>query len=379
MEDKNNNKQSWKDAFCTSPGPDNYLDAVILFIKGICMGAADIIPGVSGGTIAFITGVYQSLINAIASFDLKALRLALKGNFRESLAHVHLRFIVVLFSGVSLAILSTASLMHSLLEHYPIMTWSAFFGLILGSIFIVFKEIEGWSIGRLVLVFLGFIGAWKICGLIPVATPESWWFLYLCGIIGICAMILPGISGSFLLLVLGKYYYITGAIKTFVSALKLAAAFKFRESYELLAVTGAFWTLVIFQFGQISGIIGFSRFLKWLLARWYQATMCILVGMMMGAMRKIWPWKHTLIKHLIDGHKEKIIEETLVLPWNYADNFNCRVMEYTNSVLTGDYVQNIKDLQPHISSAVIMAVAGIIIVLVLEKLAAIKGHNDKKL
>ena len=235
--EEHNPKPSWKQAFCNSPGPTTYFEAVILFLKGICMGAADIIPGVSGGTIAFITGVYQSLINAIASFDLKALRMVLKLDIKNALAHVHLRFIIILFSGVSLAILSTASLMHNLLEHHPIPTWAGFFGLIMGSIFIVFKEIKSWNLSRIVLVILGFCGAWKICGLIPVDTPETWWFIYLCGIIGICAMILPGISGSFLLLVLGKYYYITGAIKIFVQALKLAAALKFRESYDLLATT----------------------------------------------------------------------------------------------------------------------------------------------
>ncbi len=373
----NQTKISWKQAFLASPGPTSYIDALILFIKGICMGAADIIPGVSGGTIAFITGVYQDLINAIASFDLIALKQVVKLNIKSALNHVHLRFIVVLFSGVSLAILSTASLMHSLLENHPILTWSGFFGLILGSIFIVFKEVKQWSIIKVMLVILGFLGAWKICGLIPVATPEKWWFLYLCGIIGICAMILPGISGSFLLLVLGKYYYITGAIKTFVTALKLAAAFKFRESYDLLAVTGAFWALVIFQLGQISGIIGFSRVLKWLLARWYQGTMCVLVGMMMGAMRKIWPWKHALIKHVIDGHKEKVIEEALVLPWNYADTFSCKVSEYKDSVLTNEYISHISGLKPLITYALLMAIAGVVVVILLEKLANIKSDKKK--
>ena len=376
MED-NNPKPGWKQAFCASPGPTTYFEALILFCKGICMGAADIIPGVSGGTIAFITGVYQSLINAIASFDLKALCLALKLDIRHALSHVHLRFIIVLFSGVSLAILSTASLMHNLLEYHPIPTWSGFFGLILGSILIVFKEIKGWNLRRIILVIIGFCAAWKICGLIPVNTPENLWFLYLCGIIGICAMILPGISGSFLLLVLGKYYYITGALKIFVQALKLAAALKFRESYDLLATTGTFWTLVVFQLGQITGIIGFSRFLKWVLARWYQGTMCVLVGMMMGAMRKIWPWKHTLLKHLIDGHKEKVIEEALVLPWNYADAFNCKIMKYTDSILTNEYLKQYQNLQPQITTAILMAVVGISAVLILEKIASGKGKARK--
>lgn len=369
---ENSNKQSWKEAFNASSGPYNYIQAILLFIKGVCMGAADIIPGVSGGTIAFITGIYQELINAIASFDLTALKLVFKLRIRQALAHVHLKFILVLFSGVSLAILSTASLMHTLLEKHPILTWSAFFGLILGSIFVVFKEVDKWNIQRAILVFAGFAAAWKICGLIPVATPESAWFIYLCGIIGICAMILPGISGSFLLLVLGKYYFITGAIKTFVGALKLAAAFKFAESYELLASTGAFWTLVLFQLGQFTGIIGFSRFLKWVLARWYQGTMCVLVGIMMGAMRKIWPWKHELVKHIIDGKKEKVIEEVLVLPWNYSDSFQCKVMEYSDSMLSKESVETISGLQPQTMYAILMAIAGIIVVMLLEKIASSK-------
>ncbi len=374
--EENQTKTTWKEAFCASPGPRSYSAALILFIKGICMGAADIIPGVSGGTIAFITGIYEDLINAIASFDLTALGMVCRLKFKQALSHVHLRFILVLFCGVSLAIFSTASLMHSLLEEHPILTWSGFFGLILGSIFIVFKEVKEWNIPRVLLVLAGIVGAWEICGLIPVSTPESWWFLFLCGIIGICAMILPGISGSFLLLVLGKYYYITGALKTFVAAVKLAVTFKFHESYTLLAVSGVFWTLLVFELGQITGIIGFSRFLKWVLARWHQSTMCVLVGMMIGAMRKIWPWKHAIFKHIIDGHKEKVIDEILVLPWNYAKAFDCRIMEYNDSILSNEYIAKISGLEPHIIYAVLMAIAGVIIVLILERLASFKGKED---
>ena len=371
-------KLSWKQAFNNTPAPDNYFDALTLFIKGICMGAADIIPGVSGGTIAFITGIYQSLINAIASFDLYALKKTLKLNFREALAHVHLKFIILLFSGVSLAIMSTASLMHSLLEHYPILTWSAFFGLILGSIYIIFNEIEHWNINRFIMVALGTAAAWKICGLIPVSTPETYWFLFICGIIGICAMILPGLSGSFLLLVLGKYYYITGAIKTLVSAIKLATSFKFAQSYELLASTGAFWALCVFQCGQITGIIGFSRFLKWVLARWHQGTMCALVGIMIGAMRKIWPWKHQLVKHIIDNKKEKVIEEVLVLPWNFSKEFSCKIYEYSSNKLSSIKDITIEGSDPQTIQAISFIVAGVITVLALEKIAKIQEERSRR-
>ncbi len=258
------------------------------------MGTADIIPGVSGGTIAFITGIYQQLLNAVASANLNTLHLALRGQLKAALATVHLRFLLVLLAGIVVAVVSTARLMHTLLRDFPIETWSLFFGLILASIWYVGKEVKQWTSNAVAFVLIGALFAYMVVGMIPVRTPESAWFLFLCGSIAICAMILPGLSGSFLLLILGKYQFITGAIRD-----------PFAEGH--LQALGAFLV------GCVVGILGFSRVLKYCLAHYYNATVCVLTGLMIGAMRKVWPWKVVLESELIRG-KEYVLREENILP-----------------------------------------------------------------
>lgn len=361
-------KLTWVGAFMASPGPRTWLAAILLFIKGLCMGIADIIPGVSGGTIAFITGIYENLIKAIASFDWQFAKDLLCLRWRKGLSRVHLRFIVLVFSGVSIAIFSSASLMHHLMDHYPVLTWSGFFGLIAGSIIVVYREVKKWTVLRIFLVMVGAAAAWLLCGLIPVQTPSDLWFIFLCGVIGICAMILPGISGSFLLLILGKYYYITGALKVVIAAAKQALHFEFAAAYDLLADTGAFWALTFFQLGQLSGIMAFSRFLKWILAKCHEATMCVLAGLMLGALRKIWPWRHTL-SGSDDGKKFKVITENLVLPWDYGKEFVTKVQQMKDGVEAGVVEKTVSGLDPQTGWAILTMIIGFVVILILEKLA----------
>jgi len=286
-------KQSWSEAWMTGPGPGSWREAGVLWLKGFCMGTSDIIPGVSGGTIAFITGIYGQLLAAIASIDLQAIKRAVTFDLKGALARVHLRFLLALMLGIGIAIVSTARLMHFLLAHHPVPTWSLFFGLIAGSILFVGKRIDRWAVGGPFLV-AGAVGAFFLVGMIPRNTPETWWFVFISGMIAICAMILPGISGSFILLILGKYMYVTGAVKNPFAG-------------ESLAILG------VFGLGAGVGIAGFSRLLKWLLARYECATMAVLTGFMLGAMRKIWPWQEAVRTAVIDG-KEKVLETELVLP-----------------------------------------------------------------
>lgn len=285
---------TWKDAFFASPGPRSARKAAVLSLKGVCMGSADVIPGVSGGTIALITGIYEDLVNALRSFDLNVLRRVLTLDIKGALAKVHLRFLLALFSGIIVAILSLARLMNYLLRHHPIPTWSLFFGLIAASVLVVGKHVFGWC-GRAGICFAaGIVAASFIVNLIPITTPEDLWFIFLCGIVAICAMILPGISGAFILLILGKYEFITGALKNPFLPQNLAV-------------------LLVFCLGCFLGLVGFSRVLNFLLNRFHNMTLAFLAGLIAGSLQKIWPWKEVLDSQIIRG-KLHVIWGRPILP-----------------------------------------------------------------
>lgn len=312
---------SWRAAWRASPGPQTPGAAFLLAAKGFCMGVADIIPGVSGGTIAFITGIYEQLLAAIGSFDVELLCVLRRGRFRAALAHAHVRFLIVLLSGIVLALVSLAHLMHWLLEHHPSPTWSLFCGLIGASIIVIARQIGHWGKAAPVLA-VATVLTYLLVGIIPIETPNDWWFLMLCGTIAICAMILPGISGSFLLLMLGKYEYVTGAVKNPFSS----------ESLGIIAV---------FLVGAAVGITFFSRLLKWCLANFHNTTMAALMGCMIGGMRKIWPWKETLEQRMI-GDKLHDLRTVNILP---------------------------KEFDGEVMLSIAMAVVGFIAVLVLNRMA----------
>ncbi len=284
---------TWKKAWLATPGPIKFSDYAILFVKGLCMGTADIVPGVSGGTVAFITGIYYSLLTAISSFNWKTILQALRFKGKEALSEIHLRFIVTLASGITLAVVSTAHLMHYLLTEYAIMTWSLFFGLIAASIIIISHSIKN-LISSLPTLLSGTLIAYAITGLIPLHTPEEPWFIFFCGFFAICAMILPGLSGSFILLILGKYAFITAAL---------------RNPFMLENIQIIF----IFIAGCLAGILGFSRIISYGLMRWHDFTIAFLTGLMIGALRKVWPWKVALESQIISG-KEYVIREENVWP-----------------------------------------------------------------
>lgn len=239
-----------------------------LAIKGYCMGAADVVPGVSGGTMAFILGIYEELVKSIRSFDLAFIKLLVSGDIRQAVSHVNLRFLVALFSGILLAIVTLSKLISWLLHTHPVFIWAFFFGLVLASVFIVFKRIETWTVPRALAVFFGAVGAYIIVGLVPMQTSNAAWFVFLSGAVAICAMILPGISGSFILVLLGKYQYILDAVNN-------------RDIF----------TLAVFVLGTGVGILAFSRILNWLLDRYRDLTIAVLCGFMIGSLRKVWPWK----------------------------------------------------------------------------------------
>ncbi|MBR2050829.1 MAG: DUF368 domain-containing protein [Rikenellaceae bacterium] len=249
------------------------------------MGMADVVPGVSGGTIAFISGIYEELLGSIKSIDLEAIKLLFSGKFRALWEKINGKFLFSLIAGIGVAILTMARLMTYMLENHPIITWSFFFGLIIASALMVAREVNRWSVTSVVTMIVGIALSYWITVVSPATTPNDWWFVLLSGAIAICAMILPGISGAFILLLLGKYMYIMEA----VTELNIGV-------------------LAIFAVGAIVGIVSFSHVLSWLLAKWHDATVTMLMGFMIGSLNKVWPWKQTLETYL-DSHG---VEQPLV-------------------------------------------------------------------
>ena len=286
--------KTWKSVFMDPPGPRSKGAAVFLAVKGACMGAADTVPGVSGGTIALITGIYQDLLAAVKSVDARAIHRLLVLDIKGALAGVHLRFLLSLFCGIGIAVFSLARVMNYLLAHHSVPTWSLFFGLIAASIWAVGRRVAAWSAGPAAGFCAGTAAAWYIVGLVPAQTPETVWFVFLSGMVAVCAMILPGLSGAFILLILGKYEYVLGLVENpFVPA-----------NLGMLAVLAA---------GCAVGLAGFARLLKYVLDTRPDLAIASLTGLMLGSMRKIWPWKEPLVTEQIHG-KLLVITERNIWP-----------------------------------------------------------------
>ena len=250
---------------------------LLVTIKGICMGAADVLPGVSGGTIAFMTGIYDNLVGSISSINMTAVKLLFTGKFSQFWKYINGNFLLSLVAGILVSILSLAKLMQYLLNYHPIQTWAFFFGLIVASSIFILKGIENWKGKDFALLVFGIILGVVICTLSPTETPDGLWFIFLSGAIAICAMILPGISGSFILLILGKYEYMMGTIADIVSG---------------KGVLMDFVIVLVFILGALIGIIAFSKFLHWLLEHYHRPTLLVLAGFIIGSLVKVWPWSN---------------------------------------------------------------------------------------
>lgn len=253
-------------------------DYLVIGVKGACMGAADVIPGVSGGTIAFIMGIYDEFVGSIAKLDGTAVQLLLKGKLREFWKYINGSFLLAVLAGIGVSVVSLAGLMQMLLRDFPIQTWAFFFGLIVASSIFILRGISGWKIKDALFLVAGCILGVVVCTLSPTQTPDALWFIFLSGAIAICAMILPGISGSFILLILGKYEYIMSCITGVVSGQD---------------VLSNILILAVFLIGAAVGIVSFSKFLHWLLARWHKETLIVLAGFIIGSLVKVWPWSNT--------------------------------------------------------------------------------------
>jgi putative membrane protein len=290
------------------------------------MGAADVVPGVSGGTVAFITGIYEELINSLKSIDVESIRLLTRFKIAEFWKKINGSFLIVLLSGIVTSLISLARLMTYLLDNHPILIWSFFFGLILVSSPLIMRDITRWTLGSALSFIIGIILAYLITVLSPTETPTNLPFIFFCGALAICAMILPGISWAFILLLIGKYeYMITALIEMDIPV------------------------ILIFVLGCFLGLVGFSRFLSWILTHYRFPTLALLAGFMIGSLNKVWPWKQVISFRLNhDGIQVPAFDKS-ILPWDYFSK-------------TGQ--------DPQVFKAILCAAVGVFLVVAIEKTAA---------
>ena len=302
--------------------------------RGFIMGSADVVPGVSGGTMAFILGIYEELIDSIKTVASREfIQAALKFQIKRLFEIANWKFLLAVALGILLAIFSLAQALEWLLINQPVLLWSFFFGLIVASVFLVGQRIEEWNPGVIIALIAGAVGTYFLVGLIPAQTPSTWWFFMLTGSLVISAMLLPGVSGAFIMVLLGKYQEILAAVND-------------RDIVTLLFVAA----------GAGIGIVTFAQILSWLFKRFRNVTVAVLTGLMIGSLRKVWPWK-VVEEFIIDRHGEELpILERNVLP-----------------ALTVDGAFNME-----IVFGAALAIVAMVLILVLERVANQGGKGEVK-
>ena len=323
-----------------------FIKNLTVAVKGMCMGAADVIPGVSGGTIAFIMGIYDEFVGSLAAINGTAVKMLFSGQFKAFWKHINGNFLLSLIIGIGISVITLAGLMQMLLRDFPIQTWAFFFGLIVASSIFIIRGINGWHLREILLLVTGGILGVTICTLSPTQTPDGLWFIFLSGAIAICAMILPGISGSFILLILGKYQYIMEAITGLVSG---------NETGHNLLI------LSIFAIGAIFGILGFSKFLHWLLARWNKETLIVLAGFIIGSLVKVWPWNNMEAIVCSQFPSVAALSETLEHATETGTGIQAAQEAFNNAMATHAPMAD-----PHFLSAAIFALIGFALVTTIE-------------
>lgn len=275
-------------------------EGISLFLKGAAMGAANVIPGVSGGTVAFITGIYERLIHAVKSVDLAALKLLARGRFAAFAKQVDLGFLLWLGAGIVVSILTLASVLKYLFANHDTLVWAFFFGLILASVYFVGKQVKCWTRGAVIGFLLGAGIAIGVALLKPASENDNIWYLLLCGVIAMASMIIPGLSGSFVLLLLGNYQLIM--IES-VAGLKSLDG----EAFRILIPVGI---------GALIGVVLLSRLLAWIFVKYHDLAVAILTGFVAGSLLIIWPWKTAEIEvfEAAGKVKEKVVGYQWYLP-----------------------------------------------------------------
>lgn len=318
-------------------------DYMVISLKGLAMGAADVVPGVSGGTIAFITGIYEELVTSISNVNFSLLKTWKNQGFFKMWQQLNGNFFLALLSGIAVSIFSLMKLMSFLLDTYPIMVWSFFFGLVLASVWYIAKQIPRWKLIHYIVFILAAVGAYYITTLTPAGETQSLAYLFLCGALAICAMILPGISGAFILVLLGAYKQILEAVSNF--------------NFKVIAVVGL---------GAIIGILSFSRLLKWLFQKYESITLALLTGFVFGSLNKIWPWKKTItVFNKTSGETESFS--------NITSFINLSEYQKVNNDIDYKIIleENISPLQysedPQLVLPIILLIVGFLTIFTLEK------------
>lgn len=320
-------------------------------LRGLAMGAADVVPGVSGGTIAFITGIYEELIGSLESFNLKAIKVLRKEGIKAFWNHINGSFLVALFLGILVSIASLSKGITYLLEYHPVLLWSFFFGLILASIWLIGKSIGTWKLRTIIAMIVGTIISYYITIATPTQSPESTLFIFFAGTMAIIAMILPGISGAFILLLLGAYSTIIGLINTLRESL---------TANDMAAVMASGMKLGVFALGCITGLLAFSKVLSWMFKNYHDTTLALLTGFMIGSLNKVWPWKTTVMSRV--AHQGKPDEAVVpfiqenVLPGNFHT---------LNEVEKGLSIVPVKD--PQLMLSIVAAIAGLLLIVVMDR------------
>ncbi len=272
-------------------------DYSVIMLKGVAMGAADVVPGVSGGTIAFISGIYEELLESISSVSFKTIKVLRTDGLKAAWKQINGNFLASLLVGIAISVFSLAKIISWLLENEPVLLWSFFFGLVLASIFYIGKQITRWNVLTVIILIAGALLAFWITTLQPlVSENSSSIFLFIAGALAICAMILPGISGAFILVLLGAYRPVLEAVHI--------------RDFKIIVIIGA---------GAIVGLLTFSRMLKWLFHHYKNLTLAILTGFVLGSLNKIWPWKRIVETKIIEG-KVMVIKEQSISPFEYGEN-----------------------------------------------------------
>lgn len=310
-------------------------DYILITLKGIAMGAADVVPGVSGGTIAFISGIYEELIESINKINFSVIKGIKENGIKNTWAAINGNFLVALILGIAISVVTFSKIIIHLLDTQPIVVWSFFFGLVIASILFIWKEISTWSWKAIVSLLIGIVISYYITIAKPTESPDSYWYLFISGFLAIIAMILPGVSGAFILLLMGSYQTVIATINQLREGLSTV-------NFEI--ISNALLKLGTFAIGAILGLKLFSKVLTWMFSNHKNTTLALLVGFMIGSLNKIWPWKE-VIETRINSHGETVpFLEKSILPQNFQ----------------GD---------PQILTAIIMVICGFMLIFGLEKIA----------